>query len=36
MGILNIILISYVGGLFLTWLMARIIFKITKEFQKNS
>ena len=34
MDTLNIILISYVGGWFLTWLTARAIFKIVEEFQK--
>ena len=36
MDILNIILISYVGGLFITWLMAQVIFKIAKRISKNS
>ena len=35
MDTLNIILISYVGGWFLTWLMARTIFKIVEKFQKK-
>lgn len=36
MDILNIILISYVGGLLLAWLMARIIYKIAERISKNS
>ena len=32
MSILNIFLISYVGGLLLTWLITRIIFKIVEKF----
>lgn len=35
MDTLNIILISYVGGLLMTWLMAQIIFKIAKRISKN-
>ena len=35
MDTLKIILISYVGGWFITWLMARTIFKIVEEFQKK-
>jgi hypothetical protein len=34
MDTLNIILISYVGGWFITLLMVRTIFKIVEKFQK--